>query len=37
MREEFFKKILDSLFKTVEKFKEREDYINNLNVFLLKQ
>ncbi|MGQ9845543.1 MAG: DAK2 domain-containing protein [Caldisericia bacterium] len=33
MREEFFKKILDSLFKTVEKLKEREDYINNLNVF----
>lgn len=33
MKEEFFKKILDSLFKTVEKLKEREDYINNLNVF----
>lgn len=33
MREDFLKKILNSLFNTLEKLKDREAYINNLNVF----
>lgn len=33
MEKDFLKKIINSLFKTLEKLEEREVYINNLNVF----